>query len=541
MYKKGSAMTQATRSSQSVASISQLPFAKMPERGISQETCKFFNVRMSVNEQTGEASSYYYPYYNKKGDLTGWKRRDLSKEKYDKGHFTTIGKVGTDSKLFGQQQVEKSNAKRCYLVEGENDVLATWQTLKNGVKGTKFESMTPVVVGLSCGTANAAEAVTHNSKFLEKWGTLILGFDGDEATTKERERGIIKGRDATENVAAVLMIDNLRVLEWDEDHIDPCSYTEQGQERELREVLLGAGKEFIAEKIVKASKYSLDEIVAPREEGVYIPAFPKMMSLTHGFRTRELSVFTALSGAGKSSIVCEIAFSLAFYGKKKVGMIFLEEEDRDTIQRLMARYLEVPYNSFKFNPTKWATTEQLAEAFNWVDENFIFLDHFGSMRIEELMNKIKTMVYINHCEHIILDHLTLTVSGQKIDNDSKQLDITMTELAAFVSQTPVGIIAVSHLNRAGSREIQGISKAEEPMWIKVKKEDMKASSSLEQLSWLVFGIDLELMPDGTRGRVRPTVLKNRPWGLLGEADVVKMDDKTGLFVDASDAVMNDYS
>lgn len=540
MYNKGQTMTQ-TKSSESVASISQLQFARMPERGISQETCKFFNVRMSIDTQSGEPTSYYFPYYNQKGELTGWKRRDLTLEKYDKYHFTTVGKVGTDCKLFGQQQVENSNAKRCYLAEGECDVMAAWQALKNGVKGTKFEDMVPVVVGLSCGTGNATEAVANNAKWLSKAQTLYLAFDNDEATEREKQKGIKKGKDATEDVASVLMADNVRVIEWDEDHIDPSSYTENGEEQKLKQLLLSGGREFVAEKIVKAHKYDMDAITAPRPEGIHIPAFPELMKLIHGFRTHELAVLTALSGAGKTSVTTEMAFSLAYYGDTVVGMVYLEEEDRDTIQRLMARYLEVNYNLFKFNPKKYATDEQLQEAFEWVDNHFIFLDHFGSLRIEELMNKIKTMVYINHCKYIFLDHLTLTISGQKINDDTKQLDIAMTELAAFVSQTDVGIIAVSHLNRAAASEIQGLSKQTEPQWIKMKKEDMRSSSSLEALSWIVLGIDLELMPDSTRGRIRPTVLKNRPWGLLGEGDVVKMNDKTGLFENASDARLNDYT
>ena len=62
---------------------------------------------------------------------------------------------------------------------------------------------------------------------------------------------------------------------------------------------------------------------------------------------------------------------------------------------------------------------------------------------------------------------------------------------------------------------------------KETKEMMRGSAALEQLSWIVLGLEPEIMPDRSRGRARLTVLKNRHWAYLGHADEFRMDDETG--------------
>ena len=52
---------------------------------------------------------------------------------------------------------------------------------------------------------------------------------------------------------------------------------------------------------------------------------------------------------------------------------------------------------------------------------------------------------------------------------------------------------------------------------------MRGSGSLEQIAWNVLGLEQEIMPDRSRGRVRWVVLKNREGGDLGVADVFSIN------------------
>jgi len=523
-----------------VGDILNYPYADLTGRGISAETTKFFNVRMGLDEADGTTPvAIYYPFHTKDETLSGWKKVDLTVAKNDKYRFTTIGKVGVECLLFGQKECSryKNAHKKVIICESESDMLSIFEASVQSVRGTKFQGLKPFVVSVSCGCVNAADSIAHNMDFINGFEDVILAFDNDRATEKERAKGVMRGEEAAEEVAALLRRDKIFQAAWPSDYKDANEMLAAGKSGDLVTVVLFKYKHYSINKVVTAGDISFEDFIAPRVEGVYVKTLPKLMKKIHGLRQKELTLVTSPSGVGKSTITSEMAYSLSESGYR-VGMIFLEEEVKETLQRMTARYLKKNYNSFKFDPTGKATMEELQQAYDWAKDNnrFIFMDHFGSIPLDQLMNKIKGFVYLHKVDYIILDHLSMIISGLDTDNERKMLDMVMTELAAFVATTDVGIIAVSHLNRKIVEDFRPPrGQEDQPHWVPVKKETMRGSASLEQLSWIVIGIEPELMPDRQRGRVRLVVLKNRPWSYLGVADVLTLDEETGLLVDASDA------
>jgi replicative DNA helicase len=217
---------------------------------------------------------------------------------------------------------------------------------------------------------------------------------------------------------------------------------------------------------------------------------------------------------------------------EKLGMIYLEETNKETMQRLIASKLKVNYLKFKDKPLECASIEEITKARDEIVNNdqLVMLGHFGSLPVSELMAKIKHMHLIEGCKYIILDHLSLVVSGSHVDNERKELDIVMTELAAFCAANDVCIIAVSHINRSAAELFKPprVKEGEEekPFWVKVTKEMMRGSAALEQLSFIILGLEPQINPDRSRGNVRLTCLKNRPWGYLGVADEFSIDENT---------------
>ncbi len=523
---------------ETVAEISEYPYAVNEDRGITRKTCKYFGVRMSLSEKDAETiTAYYFPSYNQQGKITGYKKADMTVDRTDDFYFTTIGKVGVSNKLFGQQQAEKIDRRKYKLiaVEGEWDVLASYQALKENSKGTKWSDLEPFIVGLPCGTVNAEDSFINNKSFVDYFDELCLGFDNDQASEKERKKNIKRGKEATDDVAALFLDKDVKVLSYAGlECKDPCEVYESEGYKKLATLLSFGFKKYVAEKVVTAEQIGFENFIKDRPEGIYVDTFPKLMEKIHGFRKRELVVITAPSNAGKTSCTAEIAYKLAESGHK-VAQIYLEEETSETLQRNAARYLETNYNYFKKSPTKNFTQEQLEEAFDWTNDKFVYLDHFGSIRIEDLLNKIKLFVYQYKVDFVILDHLSMLVSQLADNNERLLLDKVMTELAAFVASHDVGIISVSHLNRSVAEEFKAPKgKENKPFWVSVRKESLRGSASLEQLAWIVLGLEPEIMPDKSRGRVRWSVLKNRPWGYLGIADTFQMNDETGLMELAED-------
>lgn len=526
----------STEKKETVAEVNKLPFADYPERGIRKETYEKFGVRMALSTTDRSIQAIYFPFYNEDNKLTGYKKRDLTLDKYDDFHFIVVGKVGVTSKLFGQHIAEgiKRARKKLFYAEGEFDVLATFQAGVDSLAGTKYEGMEPFVVGLNCGCGNARASTSTNIDFIESFERCVIGFDSDSATPEESAKKIKKGKEALEDVGTLITKAEVYVADFGGMH-DPNDMLKAGKVKELSDAFSFATKKFSADKVVTASSLSFESLIVPREAGVNIPQFPELMAMTGGPRKRELWVVTGPSGFGKSTVSSTMAGEIRLAGHK-VGMIFLEEELRETILRMIAHKEKVNYNHLKFDPLKYISEEKLKEAYEWVkkDDGFVFLDHFGSMLIEQLMSKIKYLMNVYDVEFILLDHLSMLVSGIATTDERKMLDMVMTELAAFCASHDVGIIAVSHLNRGVAEEFKPPKGQEdEPFFINVRKESLRGSASLEQLSWVIIGVEPEIMPDKSRGRVRLTVLKNRPWGHLGWADVLKMNEQTGVLETAN--------
>jgi len=517
-----------------VEDILKYGFQAMPERNLTKKTCERFGVRAGVSEEDGSTvEAYYFPSHNQKGKVVGFSKQDVTKSKEEKGHWTAVGSVTIGNKLFGQDVAESVNRKRTNIVvtEGQIDSMSVYQALVDNVSGTKYEGMEPFVVSIPLGTANAVESILHNEKFCLSFAECTLFMDDDYCTPAETKKGIIKGHEAREAIAGALVGSGLSLMTIHpgDGFKDASDYMQADKSEELAKLVQFNKRVYSAEKITRAADVSLEELLTPRPEGCYVEVFPKLMDKIHGFRTSELVVLTSPSNTGKSTICAMFASAFEAQGNR-VGLMFLEETNKETLQRIVASKLKVNYLRFKDKPLECATREEIEKAYDAVvtANSIVMLDHFGSLPVEDLMNKIKHMHLVEGCKYIILDHLSLCISGLETDNERKAMDLIMTRLAAFCAANDVCVIAVSHINRAGTADQLKAPKGkeDEPYWIRVSKESMRSSASLEQLAFIVLGIEPEIMPDRSRGRVRLTVLKNRPWGYLGVADTFKIDEET---------------
>lgn len=523
-------------SKETVEEVLSYPFKDYPERGISKETCERFGVRCAVDPTDGKTpTAFYFPSYNKKGKLVGFMKQDITKDKEEKGHWTAIGSVSISNKMFGQDVAEGVERQRKMLVitEGQWDTLSVYQAFVDNVKGTKWDSLEPFVVSIPLGTANAAESVLQNFDFVTSFSEVALFFDNDEATPREKKKGILKGKEAAESVFSTLVGEGIGLFQIlaPEGYKDASDYMQAGEWKALAKLVSFGKKEYTPEKIVKVSDVTLEEILTKRKDGAMVPEFPELMNKIRGFRTGELVTLTSASGVGKSTCTSIIADAMLGAGFK-VGMMFLEETKEETIQRFMAKRLGVSYVEFKENPFVVAEKEDIERVYNELtqSDNIVILDHFGSIPVEDLMSKIKYMHYVEKCDFIFIDHAGMLTARADIQDERRTLDIVITELAAFCASNPCGILLVSHINRSAAEQFKPpkIKEGEEPKpyWIQVSKEMMRSSAALEQLSWIVLGLEPRIEPDRSRGPVRFTVLKNRSFSATGVADVFMLNERT---------------
>lgn len=524
---------QKTAPKETVKEVLEYPFVDAKDRGIRKETCERFGIRAALSEKDGKTvEAYYFPSYNQKGTITGFMKQDITKGKEEDGHWLAVGSVSIQNKLFGQDVAEGINRKRANVVvtEGAWDCASTFQALVDSVKNTKYEGMEPQVVSIPLGTKNSVEAILHNEGFVTSFDAATWFFDDDHCTPAEAKKGIMKGHEAREAVSGALIDSGLSMMTVvaQDGFKDASDYLQAGKSNELAKLVQFGKKVFSTEKIVRASEISFETIIEEQPRGVMIDCFPKLMERLYGFREKELTMILAPSGVGKST-VCSILADKFMAAGHKIGMIFLEEGNKDTFQRLIAAELKVNYLKFKRNPLAVASREAIQDVYNQITQNdkLVLLDHFGSMPIDSLMAKVKHMVLVEGCKYILLDHLSMVVSGNEVENERKELDMVMTALASFCAANSVHLCVVCHINRTDSAQFLPPKGGEgKPFWVNVRKESARGSAALEQCSWNILGIEPEILPDFSRGRVRIKVLKTRFGDSLGIADVFTLNPDT---------------
>lgn len=522
---------------ETIEDVLKHPIKAIPDRGIKQETAELFQVRTAV-DHNGEIVAHYFPYYNSKGSLVGFKKRDMTLSKEEKGHFGAIGSVSISNMLFGQQVAEKIPRKhtKLFICEGEWDVLSLHQAMVEDVAGTQYSNLKPFVVSVGLGTKNAVEHVLHNKDFVCSFtDSIVLAMDNDECTPAEKQKGIMRGKEAREALGNALLGSPLFYLPYATDKKDASDYLQAGQSKELAKLATFGFKPYVAEKILKAGDISFDEIIAERPVGVMVPEFPKLMNQIKGFRTRELTLLCAPTNVGKSTVSSIFANAFMSAGER-VGMIYLEERPVETMQRIIASQLKVNYLEFKNNPTKVAKKEDIERVYRDIVDNnkIMMLDHFGSLPLSEFMNKVKHLYFVEGCKYIILDHITVLTSPD-VGDERKELDLTMTTLASFCASNDICVIVISHINRTNADAFKPPKgKENEAFWVRVTKESLRGSSSLEALSWNILALEPEILPDRSRGRCRIVTLKNRTWSYLGVADAFLLDSDTWEVITVED-------
>lgn len=513
---------------ETVQDVLKYKIMAVPARGLSKESAEYAGIRSSLSEADGKTiTATYFPSYNQEGELVGFIKRDWTIGKEEKGHFTAIGSVKEKNKLFNQQNVSKGG-KRLFIAEGHEEATALREVLLQSVKGTKWEGkVVPNVVALPLGTGNAAACVAHNLEFIQSFSEIVLAFDSDCATPQELKRGILKGKEAKEEVANILLSDNLYSFTHPHGCKDARQCLMEGYAADLAKIVSFNLDRYSPEKIISGVDVDIDSLIEPLKEGHYIERYTELMRKLHGIREgNELITYCAFSGVGKSTLAREIGWELARVTVPRqynVGFIFLEEPVKKTQQSLIALELGVLLPAFRQNALSVTTREAIEQAANATVKSgrVFFLNHFGSMKVDKLMQQIKYLHFINGCTHIFIDHISMVVAGLESANERKDIDMLYEELAAFMTTNNVTIHAVCHLKRV-DENVPKVKDGEapKPYWREVKKEMLRGSAGIEQMSSCIIALENEVLPDNTRGRVRTKILKDREWGILGLCDTM---------------------
>lgn len=413
--------------------------------------------------------------------------------------FIWVGK-SKGVELFGQH-LFSSGGKRLVITEGEIDCLTISQSF-----GNKWP-----VVSIPSGINSAKKALTDNLEWVESYQEIVLAFDDDGP-----------GREAVEECANLFSVGKVKVMTY-------AGY------KDANDLLMANKGDQIAPCVFNAQVYRPDgivmgtdlweEIIKAPEPGLELP-YPILQEKLQGLRAGRIHMFTAGSGIGKSTFVHELAYHLFTEHNQPIGVMALEESKKRTAERYLAMHL----NKIIHTNRKEVSEEELREAYDSTinNHNFCLYDHWGSTDIDNLLSKIRYMVVGLGIRWLVLDHISIVVSGldEIGESERKTIDKLMTRLRTLVNETGVGVLAIVHLKR---KQGNGRSFNEGRA---VSLTDLRGSASLEQLSDCIYSLERNQQKEDLKNFSQMRLLKDRDLGDTGLADVLQYFPTTGRMLTA---------
>jgi len=470
-------------------------FDALVTRKISEETCRKWGY--GKGEMGGERVQVA-TYCDDDGNPVAQKVRFKSKD------FRIVGDPNK-MHLYGQH-LWRDGGRMVVVTEGELDALSVSQ-----VYGNKYP-----VVSVPNGAQSAKRAVLKSLDWLERFESVVFCFDNDEP-----------GRKAAVDCAGCLSPGKAKIVKLPLK--DASDMLQQGKGKELIDLIWEA-KTYRPDGIVSGD--DVWKIITKVDKAQSFPyPWHGMNELTRGIRTGELTTFCAGSGVGKSAVCKELVHHLVMKHGQKVGFIALEESVKRTALSLMGIHMNKPVHL----DMSLASEDEMEAAYSEViRDNLVFYDHFGSLDNDNLLNRIRYMVRSLGCRFIVLDHISLVVSGLDGGDERRNLDNAMTRLRSLVQETGVGMLVVSHLKRPdGNKGHEGGQRT--------TLAQLRGSAAIGQLSDMVFGLERDLQDPDSQDITTVRCLKNRFTGMTGVACHVRYNRETGRLSEAMDVFGDDDS
>jgi twinkle protein len=525
-YRKGEKIVTAKKAdsftTETMQDVQKYPVLAIPERDISQKTAEHFGIRTALSEKDGKTPiAHYFPYYLN-GELVGFKKRDLTKPKYEKFHFTTVGFQGAKCDLFGMHVSNKTGGKKVFITEGEYDAAVTWQTMKD-----RYPSANPSVLSISSGTSNAVQNIgqKQNQSYISKFEDCVLVFDADKATQQEREKEkIMKGKDA---VAAVYgLMPNIKVADLPDDY-DPCQMVKDGMGEQLYWACMKP-KNYVPDGFVKYDTFK-DKARELPKLGKPWP-WPSMTKLSLGRREGEGHYFGAGVKIGKSELVNQLTQHVVEVEGGRMGLFKFEEEPEITCKKVAGKMFHKDFTNPEkvvfyddtgkmfdiygkeiFNSNGYFDQETLEKAVDAVGDKIIYYNNYGACSWDVVKGAIRHAVLVEGVTDIVLDPISRMVQGMSASDANTALEKFADELSKMAKDLGFIYYCFCHLKapESGPPHERGG---------KVMSYQFTGSRAMMRSTYYMWGIERNKDPDLSekeRNTSKIVLLEDRKYGRSG--------------------------
>jgi twinkle protein len=465
-------------------------FKSMPDRGITLATCEKFGV-------TQDESKHYYPYADSEGTRVAYKVRTVGSKE-----FSIRGSFGSAT-LFGQHLFH-SGGKYLTIYEGELDALAGYQ-----LTGSQWPSVS---------IRNGAQAALKDCKAQYDWinsfESVVICFDADEPGTKAAKE------------VAELFGSKAKIVKHLNGYKDACDYLSTGATKEFVNAWWRA-EAFKPDGIVNGNEL-WDALKKPQQKPDAAWPYKDLDAMLSGLRKRELITIAAGTGQGKSTFLRQLIHHLLTTTNDNIGMAFLEESPQRTALGIMSIEAKKPLHL----PTTVYTEDELKDAYDATmgTGRCVLFNHFGSLDIDNVLNRLRFMVKAQNCSWLILDHYQMILSGMDTD-ERKGLDMLLTKLRTFVEETGVGLFGVSHTKRLDGKGLENGAE--------ITLSALRGTQGISQLSDAVIGLQRDQQHEDAKVRntTELRVLKSRFTGETGPAGKLYFDKGLNKLVELEEETL----
>lgn len=487
-------------------------------RGITDATYKAYSIRHKYDEETGKPTEQYYPVL-KDNVMSGFKIRILPKD------FSTIGKVGKESDMFGQFKFWNSRGKYVVITAGEVDCLSAFQMLEYYRKSRNSDFEPIPVVSSVIGESGSHKQIQLHYEWFNRFDKIIIAYDNDEA-----------GREAVHKVAKVLPKGKSFVMEL------PLKDTNEmltaGKEKQFIDCFFKA-KAYTPNGIVASSDLMEKIIQEATTPKIPLPPFMHKVQdmMAGGIPLGVVVNLASASGTGKSTIVDELTYFWVFNSPHKIGVVTLESDCGQYGTKILSRHISQKIDLISDVDTKLnflAKPEIIEQA------NILWNNPDGSPRwylvderdggLDDLKEQIMKLIISCDCKVIILDPIQDILDG--LGNDEQAVFLRW--MKGTIKSHKVTFINVNHVRKNGTGQKANSTGAD------LHEEDMMGSSTLFKTAAcnLLFTRNKEAEDEIERNTTLMKASKIRWTGNTGVAGAYYYDNKTHTMHDKGDYFSN---
>jgi len=183
----------------------------------------------------------------------------------------------------------------------------------------------------------------------------------------------------------------------------------------------------------------IQEVLNPKP-GVKSQFFPSLNHITKGMRKGEVTVFTGTTGIGKTSFLSQLSLDYCLQG---VSTLWGSFEIRHTI--LAKKMLNQLANKNLSLPDHHSSIQSHVNQFSGLPMSF--LDFFGSVEVDQLLETLRYSVLQKGVEYIILDNLQFMMAEAFAKGDINRFDAqdrALYQIRKFANETNVHVAIVIH-------------------------------------------------------------------------------------------------